>query len=227
MRAFVHCQATYKVSERDIEGILVDFANLVFDQDWKKSSEPDFTSGYESDDDGDDIDEVDILNTSFIELEEFQTPRKRPRVQSDLTRRFPSRLTRRRWLKHGSLINLKYVANKIRDKRVNQILTLGFDDTTKAAGRQLFDVKSTNITLDGDDMDRETYTTGFSPNLSHSGQDQSTTLRHSLQVLSVLAKNEPDDHYSIEDIIENFDFWMSDRSADGNIVLDVAIQHYV
>ena len=181
---------------------------------------PDITSGYESDDDGDDIDEVDILNTSFIELEEFQTPRKRPRVQSDLTRRFPSRLTRRRWLKHGSLINLKYVANKIRDKRVNQILTLGFDDTTKAAGRQLFDVKSTNITLDGDDMDRETYTTGFSPNLSHSGQDQSTTLRHSLQVLSVLAKNEPDDHYSIEDIIENFDFWMSDRSADGNIVLD-------
>ena len=33
MRAFVHCQATYKVSERDIEGILVEFANLVFNQD--------------------------------------------------------------------------------------------------------------------------------------------------------------------------------------------------
>ena len=112
------------------------------------------------------------------------------------------------------------MAKKIREKKETQIATMGFDDTTKAAGRQLFDIKSTNITIDGEDMERETYTTGFTPNLSHSGQDQAITLKHSLQVLSILARDEPEDKYGVEDIIETFDFWMSDRSADGNVLLD-------
>ena len=218
MRAFVHCQATYKVSDNDIEGICVDFANLVFDQEWKKSTEPDFEDiGSESEEEEDDVGK----DAGRSELDTSAPPKKkRRRVQRDLTHRFPSRPTRRKWLKHGSLLNLRYVAKKIRDKRENQILTIGFDDTTKAAGRQLYDVKSTHITLDGEDMDRETYTTGFAPNLSHSGQDQATTLRHSLQVLSVLAGDGPEDQYSVEDLIETFDFWMSDRSADGNVLFD-------
>ena len=69
-------------------------------------------------------------------------------------------------------------------------------------------------------MDRETYTTGFTSNLSHSGQDQATTLRHSLKVLSVLAGDECGETFDVEDIIENIDFWMSDRSADGSVLLD-------
>ena len=69
-------------------------------------------------------------------------------------------------------------------------------------------------------MYRETYTTAFTSNLSHSGQDQATTLRHSLKVLSVLAGDECGETFDVDDIIENIDFWMSDRSADGSVLLD-------
>ena len=61
------------------------------------------------------------------------------------------------------LLNLKYVASIL-------IMT-GFDDTTKAAGHRLLDSKALNITVDGEGKQRKSYTTGFHPNLSHSGED--------------------------------------------------------
>jgi hypothetical protein len=113
-------------------------------------------------------------------------PKKR-KMRQDLTFCFPSRATRRKWLRHGTLLNLRYVANKILKKQDKEVVTWGFDDTKKAAGVHLLDVKTSNITIDGDDRKRETYTTGFTPNLSHSGLDQAATLKHSLQMLAVLA----------------------------------------
>ena len=65
---------------------------------------------------------------------------------------------------------------------------------------------------------KEIFTTGFTPNISHSGEDQTTTLRHKLQTLAVLAGD--DVGTSVQDIIDSIDFWMSDRSSDGNVVLD-------
>ena len=101
------------------------------------------------------------------------------------------------------------------NKTPEEVVTLGFDDTTKAAGERLHDVKTTHITINAEDMDRETFTTGFTPNLSHTGEDQATTLRHKLEMLAVLVG----DGTSIQDIIDYIDFWMSDRSADGDVVL--------
>ena len=65
---------------------------------------------------------------------------------------------------------------------------------------------------------KEIFTTGFTPNISHSGEDQTTTLRHKLQTLAVLAGD--DGGTSVQDIIDSIDFWMSDRSSDGDVVLD-------
>ena len=67
------------------------------------------------------------------------------------------------------------------------MITLGFDDTTKHYGPRLHDVKTSHLAIDADDMDRKTIKTGFNPNLSHSGEQQVITLRHSLEVLAILA----------------------------------------
>ena len=226
MRAMVHCQATYKVSDNDIEGLFVDVANMVFDQDWKKGDTKDFNENeFDEDEEVYELQEESVSQKRHTIVDEegnnVETPpRKRRRVQADLTNHFPTRATRRRYLKHGALLNLRHVGQKILKKSQDQVITWGFDDTTKAAGCHLFDVKSSNITLDGEDMDRETYTTGFTSNLSHSGQDQATTLRHGLKVLSVLAGGECGEQFDESDMIENIDFWMSDRSADGTVLLD-------
>ena len=113
-------------------------------------------------------------------------------------------------MRYGALLNLKYVAKKILNKKDSEVITYGFDDTTKAAGFRLFDVKTDHITINSAEMNRETFTTGFTPNLSYSGQDQATTVKFKLQTLAVLAG----EGTSLDDIVENIDFWISDRSAD-------------
>ena len=147
----VHCQTTYKVSDNDIEGLFVDVANMVFDQDWKKGESKDF-----NDNEFEDEEERSSLKRQLPKDVNGNNPneeeihlKKRRRVQNDLTNYFPSRATRRRWLKQGALLNLRHVGQKILRKSQDQVITWGFDDTTKAAGCHLFDVKTSNITLDG------------------------------------------------------------------------------
>ena len=205
MRAIIHCQSTYKISDNDIEGIFVDIANMVFGQNWRKSGSVSLGDEEESDDEN-------------VDDGEDEPPQKKRRNIDNYT--FPSRQARRKWLRHGAILNLKYVSDRILHKTEEEVVTWGFDDTTKAAGHRLLDVKSSNITIGGDDMERETLTTGFTPNLSHSGRDQAITLRHSLEVLSVLAGEEAGEKFSVDDVISQIDFWMSDRSADGDVLLN-------
>ena len=144
-------------------GICVDLANMILGQNWIKENESDV----ESDDDTG-FDEEDNGRTE----DDTQTPTiKRRKLHSDLTYRFPSRATRRRWLRQGALLNLRYVADQIKGKDPNEVITLGFDNTTKGAGVHLYDVKTTNIRIKGDDKENKSFTTGFSPNISHSGFD--------------------------------------------------------
>ena len=90
-------------------------------------------------------------------------------------------------MRQGALLNLRYVADQIKGKDPSEVIILGFDDTTKAAGVRLYDVKTTNITIKGDDKEKKNFTTGFSPNISHSGSDQAETLLYKLKTLAVLA----------------------------------------
>ena len=141
-------------------------------------------------------------------------------MKPDLTYVFPSRETRRKWLKEGALLNLRFVADKIVHKENNQIVTWRFDDTKKSAGHRLYDVKTNNITINGPNMKRESYTTGFTENISHSGQDQGASINQTLQILSVLATENNEDQVSVEEIKESIDFWMTDRSTDCSVALD-------
>ena len=123
-------------------------------------------------------------------------------------------------LSNSQWIPLKHVGERIATKKDEEIVCWGFDDTTKAAGHRLLDVKSSNITIGGENKERETFTTGFTPNLSHSGKDQAVTLKHALEILTVLVGEEVGEDFSVEDLVSQIDFWMSDRSADGDVLLD-------
>ena len=223
MRAIIHCQASYKVSDRDLEGVIVDIANMIFDQTWVKCDEGTFYEELSSDSDS----EVDTeFNKRKLEACEeagmqFESPTKKRRVKKNLNCSFPSRATRRSWLRQGAILNLRHLGMSIAMKSEETVITYGFDDTTKAGGNKVFDIKASNITLDGDGMNRQTFTTGFTPNISHSGQDQSTSMKYSLQTLAVLIREEiGDPEFSYNDLVEHIDFFMCDRSSDGNIVLD-------
>lgn len=76
------------------------------------------------------------------------------------------------------------------------------------------DVKTDHITIT--EELKKTYTTSFTPNLFHSSQDQTTTLKHKLQVLTLLASKA----VTVESISEQTNFWMFGRASDDDIVLD-------
>jgi len=64
----------------------------------------------------------------------------------------------------------------------------------------LHDVKTSHLAIDADDMDSKT---GFNPNLSHSGEQQAITLRHSLEVIAILAFDDSAGIiYSVQNIID-------------------------
>ena len=232
MRAIIHCQASYKISDRDLEGVIVDIANMVFDQSWVKCDQGTFyelNSDTDSEDDAepnkrklDTSEETSMPSESPTKkMKEIVTVKKKRCVKNNINCSFPSRATRRKWLRQGAILNLRHLGRSIATKSQETVITWGFDDTTKAGGNKVFDIKASNITLDGDGMDRHTFTTGFTPNISHSGQDQGTTMKYSLQTLAILIRDEMGDpEFNYNDLIEHIDFFMCDRSSDGNIVLD-------
>ena len=203
MSAVTHCQSRYKLSDRDAEGIFIDMGKMLFDQPWECSKYARKTKKRK-------IHELEDSDENDSDDEE-----------RDLTYVFPSRQTRKKWRKAAALLNLRYVSKLIVEKRPSEVITLGFDDTTKHCGPRLHDVKTTHLTIDAEDMDRKTITTGFTPNLSHSGEQQAITLRHSLEVLAILASDDSAAIiYSVQDIIDEIDFWMSDRAGDTDVLLD-------
>ena len=213
MRAIIHCQASYKISDRDLEGVIVDIANMVFDQSWVKCDQGTFyelNSDTDSEDDAepnkrklDASEETSMPSESPTKkMKEIVTVKKKRRVKNNINCSFPSRATRRKWLRQGAILNLRHLGRSIATKSQETVITWGFDDTTKAGGNKVFDIKASNITLDGDGMDRHTFTMGFTPNISHSGQDQGTTMKYSLQTLAILIRDEMGDpEFNYNDLI--------------------------
>ena len=133
-------------------------------------TETDFTTKNNSinKDKGDDSDEGIAAET--VSYEKVLVKKKR-RIQRDLWRRFSHCTTSHQ----GVRLNLRYVAQKnIKDKE-GQVITFESNDPTKAAGERLNNVKTTHITIGADDMDqKKIFISGFTPKISHSGEDQTT-----------------------------------------------------
>ena len=108
---------------------------------------------------------------------------------------------------------LKMVAEVMLNKE-DQVVTVGVDDTTKAAGRRLYDVKTDHITVAGPSKSRRTFTTGYVENVSHSGKDVAAAYDMKLKVLAVLSDT------TVDEVKESIDFWMTDRAGDCNVMLE-------
>jgi len=117
-----------------------------------------------------------------------------------------------RCMEDASYMNLKMVAEVMLNKE-DQVVTVGVDDTTKAAGRRLYDVKTDHIAVAGPSKSRRTFTTGYVENVSHSGH-AAAAYDMKLKVLAVLSDTK------VDEVKESIDFWMTDRAGDWNVMLD-------
>ena len=209
MRVFIHLQSKYKVSERDLEGIVIDLSNMLFGQQYVASEQeiPIEDGDYESDEE---LSQTTLLKSKISTC----PPLKRRRSHKDYSKIFPSRKCRRDWMNQAAILNLKYVADKLIHKGDDEVITWRFDDTVKSAGYRVHDIKTSNITMKNKDKQRETFTTGFSPNISRKGQDQSEAIKNDIEILATLAG------CSTDEIFEHIDFWMSDRASECSTALD-------
>ena len=198
IRCTIQCLADYKVSPDDIAGIIVNTANIIFDQQWEMEEK---RNEYASDDSDDE------------EVVEPNTSGKRRKYAKDLTNVFPSRRTINRYLEDASYMNLLMVAEELLNKCGDDVVTVGLDDTTKAAGHKLYNVKADHITISGPDRSRKTMTTGYTENVSHSGADGAASYELKLRCLALLADSD------VEDIKSSIDFWMTDRAGDCTTLL--------
>jgi len=94
-------------------------------------------------------------------------------------------------------MNLKYVADTLVNKG-DAVITVGIDDTVKAPGRQIYNVKADHITVAGPDRKRI-----LTETTSQAGEDNAIVYEQKLKYLAILADT------SVEDIKGQIDFWMS------------------
>ena len=75
-------------------------------------------------------------------------------------------------------------------------------------------MKAAHITIVDEENERESFSTGFNTNISHSGVEVARTVTYDIAKLAVLTGN------SFESLIEMIDFFMTDRVADNETMLD-------
>ena len=133
MRCVVQCLAETRMSPDEVAKVVVRVANMVFGQNWKHQNDEDDDEKEESDE------ESEAIASSPM------TPGVQ-RLSYDMSYVFPSRRTIMRYLQDASYLSLEYVAQQILNKEDN-VVTIGLDDTTKAAGHRRYDVKADHITI--------------------------------------------------------------------------------
>ena len=116
------------MSTREVCKVMKNVANMIFQQDWMLAEEK--TAN-------DEIKDGEDCASSSDDDEEIETDADKP---ADLTYTLPSRRSIMRYLEDASLLSLKYVVDKIIDHD-SSVMTVGLDDTTKAAGHRMYDVR--------------------------------------------------------------------------------------
>ena len=202
VRCTVQCLASYKVSRDDLAGIIVNVANTIFGQSWKAKNE--FEDDVDDDYENDDSEEKN--NASLGDGECLQ--RKRRRSANDLTYVFPSARCIDKYLQDAAFLNLKAVADAMIEKEENDVVTVGFDDFTKAAGYGTIHGKADHITIKGPNKKKTVMTTGFIENIGHTGAEGAEGYNYKLKCLAILGNCE------VSDLKSSIDFWMSDRAGD-------------
>ena len=155
--------SVFKVDARKAASLLQYIANNIFGQDWKVLDE---------DEEPDSKDE--------------ETPKKRRKKMVDNST-LPTRRTISSWVEDFLYLNLKMIADAMLNAHnENRVITYGCDDTKKAAGNNLLDIKTARVTIIGDDHKKSSFSTGFYENISHSGKDSAKIVSHDIAKLSIL-----------------------------------------
>ena len=92
--------------------------------------------------------------------------------------------------------------------------TLGVDDTRKGHGHHVHDVKTGHVTIIKEDKSRSTFTTGYMPNISHSGEDAATSVNATLDILACLGG------CTAGEVKTYLHLFHSDRAGDADVMLD-------
>ena len=156
--------------EPDVEDIIRS-ANMIFGQNWQISSDENVDEDDEANQSDDDSGDENIATSNNTLI------RKRKSV-GDLSYIFPSKRCISMYLQDAYLHNTKNVASNLTNKGDN-VITVGLDDTTKAAGHKMYDIKADHITVHGPEG-KKSLTTGFMENISHSGEDSAATYEEKL-----------------------------------------------
>ena len=88
------------------------------------------------------------------------------------------------YLQDAYLLNIKRVVSYLTNKG-NNVITVGLDDTTKAASHKMYDIKADHITVHGPEG-KKSLTIGFMENISHSGENSAATYEEKLKILAIL-----------------------------------------
>ena len=166
VRCTVQCVSEFKVSHADISGIIVRSANMIFGQNWQISFDKNVDEDDEANQSDDDSGGENTATSSTTLI------RKRNSV-GDLTYIFLSKRCISMYLQNAYLLTIKHVASYLTSKGDN-VITVGLDDTTKAAGHKMYDIKADHITVHGPEG-KKSLTTGFMENISHSGENSAAT----------------------------------------------------
>ena len=110
------------------------------------------------------------------------------------------------YLQDAYLLNIKHVASYLTNIGDN-VITVGWDDTTKAAGHKMYNIKADHIAVHGPEG-KKSLTNGFLENILHSGEDSAATYEEKLKILAILGDS------TLDEIKNEVDFWMSDRAGD-------------
>ncbi|ESP02454.1 hypothetical protein LOTGIDRAFT_172011 [Lottia gigantea] len=159
----------------DVDNDNDDDTNTIFDQNWElagassNTEVPEDLNDCESDFSGDEMDDP-----------------KKNRTARDLTFVMPSRRYLANYVQDASCLNLEMVARHLLNK-VDDVITVGLDDTTKAAGHRLFDIKTDSITITQASGEKRLLTTGYLENASHAGKAGAEAYNFKLQCLAILA----------------------------------------
>ena len=151
----------------------------------------------EDTEDGDKDDDDDARTTKYDEVKNT----------------FPIRCSLNRWLEDAAMLNLKFVADNILNKGEN-VVTVGVDDTSKAAGHKLYNVKADHITIAGKDMKRNIFTTGFSEVASKEGSYNAKIYEGKLKSLALLAD------VNVDDVKSSIDYFITDRAGDNSTMFE-------
>ena len=203
IEVMVNMESQFGVEQRQVAPLLAYIMNKLGKQNWEPPNE----------------------ETEKLELEESDKEGKlgKRKKLRDLTYVLPSRKCIHRKLEDAAFLNFKFVAETIeKTHEAGGTVTAGWDDTVKAAGHRLHDVKSGRITCVTNEIDsegnekkiRHSLTTGFLPNISHSGQDSAVAVRSAISQMAVLCS------VQYEEMTDFIDFYMNDRAGDSDTMLD-------